>query len=182
MRDSGIETARLVLRPFTREDVDELRRLWIDPAMRKYLWDDEVISRETAVEVVEASLESFSKHGFGFWTLSFRDDPASIGFCGLRHFSDDESSEPAVEILYGVAAKHCNQGLAREAAWAVLKYAFDETALEEIYAGADPPNRASIRVMEKMGMSFARRTTVHGLEAIHYSITREAFHSLFSRG
>lgn len=48
-----------MLRPFIREDVDDLRRLWVDPAMRKYLWDDEVISRETAVEVVEASLESF---------------------------------------------------------------------------------------------------------------------------
>jgi [ribosomal protein S5]-alanine N-acetyltransferase len=168
------ETIRLALRPFTRSDIDDLHRLWVDPAMRKYLWDDEVISRETTAEVIEASLESFDQYGFGFWTISFRDDPTTIGFCGLRHFTDDQGNGPDVEILYGVTARHCNRGIAREAARAVLQFAFDQAGLERVYAGADPPNQASIRVMEKIGMAFARRAMIKGLEAIYYDITAEA--------
>lgn len=64
-----ITTARLHFRPFTLADVDALHHLWTDPDVRRYLWDDKIISRETAEEVVRASLVSFQEHRFGFWTL-----------------------------------------------------------------------------------------------------------------
>jgi len=172
MSSVRLETTRLLLHPFTWDDVDVLHRLWTDPMVRKYLWDDQIIPRETVVEVVEASLESFRQHQFGFWTLSFRERGALVGFCGLRHFMDDSGSQPEmaeVEILYGVAAQHWGKGIATEAARAVLQFGFEEAGLERIYAGADPPNAASIRVMEKLGLRFARQTLVNGLEAVYYS-------------
>ena len=64
-----IETARSRMRPFARADVDALHQLWTDPQVRKYLWDDIVIPREQAVEVVESSLASFEQRGFGFWEV-----------------------------------------------------------------------------------------------------------------
>ncbi len=179
MNSLRLETSRLLLLPFTRDDVDALYRLWTDPLVRKYLWDDQVIPRETAVEVVEASLESFRQHGFGFWCVSFREREALIGFCGLRHFADDlashTESQPEVEILYGVAAEHWDKGIASEAARAVLQFGFEVAGLDVIHAGADPPNAASIRVMEKLGLTFARQTRVSGLPAVYYAITRREF-------
>jgi [ribosomal protein S5]-alanine N-acetyltransferase len=153
-----LETARLCLRPFAPADVDDLHRLWTDAAVRRYLWDDEVIDRETVVEVVESSRESFRTQGFGFWTLAFRGDDAGGG--------------PEVEILYGVAPAHWGGGIATEAVRAVLRFGFERVGLATIFAGADPPNVASIRVMEKLGMTFARRTRIHGLEAIYYACSR----------
>jgi [ribosomal protein S5]-alanine N-acetyltransferase len=67
------------------------------------------------------------------------------------------------------------QGLAVEAAHAVLRFGFEQAQLDRIYAGADPPNAASFRVMEKLGMRFAHQTQLHGLQAIYYVITRAGF-------
>jgi RimJ/RimL family protein N-acetyltransferase len=167
-----METARLLLRPCTPADIDDLHRHWIDPGVRKFLWDDQIIPRETAVAVVEASLASFAERGFGFWCVSFKGAPALLGFCGLREFDEDDPAK--IEILYGIAPEHWGKALAVEAAQAVLRYGFEEAGLPKIYAGADPPNVASIRVMEKLGMAFDHRRTINGLKAIYYALTPNA--------
>jgi RimJ/RimL family protein N-acetyltransferase len=62
-----IHTPRLRLRPYRVEDVDDLYRLWTNPEVRRYLWDDVIISREQAASVVRASIACFEIHGFGQW-------------------------------------------------------------------------------------------------------------------
>jgi RimJ/RimL family protein N-acetyltransferase len=170
MSSPRIETARLVMRPFATGDVDELHRLWIVPGVRKFLWDDQVITPETAVAVVESSIDSFATHGFGFWAIRFKNDPQLIGFAGLRFFTEDGAETSEVEILYGVAPEHWGKGIATETARAVLRYGFAERGLSNIYAGADPPNAASFRVIEKLGMKFARKTAINGVEAVYFVI------------
>ena len=54
MSFSCLETERLTLRPFADADVDALHALWRLPEVRRFLWDDVVISRDTALEVVAA--------------------------------------------------------------------------------------------------------------------------------
>jgi ribosomal-protein-alanine N-acetyltransferase len=119
-----IETSRLMMRPFAMDEVDDLHRLWTDPGVRKFLWDDQVIPRETAVAVVESSIESFVNHGFGFWAICFKNDPELIGFGGLRHFTEDGEEASEVEILYGVAPERWGKGIATEAAGAVAALRF----------------------------------------------------------
>jgi ribosomal-protein-alanine N-acetyltransferase len=174
-----IETARLMMRPVAADDVDDLHRLWTDPDVRKFLWDDRIIPRETAIGVIESSVESFKTNGFGFWNLYFKDDPKLVGFCGLRHFDDPRTESREVEILYGVVEELWGQGLATESAKAVLRFGFEQCQLERIYAGADPPNAASFRVMEKLGMKFARRATINSVEAIYYVVNREDYGSWY---
>jgi ribosomal-protein-alanine N-acetyltransferase len=166
-----IETARLQMRPFTLSDTDDLHRLWTDPEVRKYLWDDEVISREVAEEVVKSSLVSFEHHGFGLWSVFLKGESALTGFCGFRHFDDP----PQIEILYGIAPAHWGAGLATEAARAMIRFGFEESRFERIYAGADPPNLSSFRVMERCGMKFAKSMTINDREAIYYVLSREDF-------
>ncbi len=163
------------MRPFAIGDVDDLHRIWSDPGVRRYLWDDQIIPRETAVAVVEDSIGNFVNHGFGFWCLYFKDGPDLLGFCGLRYFNDPRAAGREVEILYGLVEGYWGKGLATEAAKAVLRYGFEESGLDRIYAGADPPNAASFRVMEKLGMKFDRRTVINELEAAYYVMRREDF-------
>jgi ribosomal-protein-alanine N-acetyltransferase len=164
-----------MMRPFAMDDVDDLHRLWVDPGVRKFLWDDQVIPRETAIAVVESSIESFVNHGFGFWAICFNNDPELIGFGGLRHFTEDGGVTSEVEILYGVAPERWGKGIATEAAGAALRYGFEERELAHIYAGADPPNAASFRVIEKLGMKFARKTVVNGVETLYYLMSRDDY-------
>ena len=169
-----IETERLTLHPATFDDVDGLHALWVDPDVRRYLWDDTVIPRELAASVIDASMATFAESGFGQFVLrehsSPRDAPI-IGFAGLRTFG--AASEK--ELMYGLWPARWGTGLATEAARAVLRHAFESTAERVLWAGADPPNSASFRVMERLGMAYARRVVEHGQVAIYYSITRDDF-------
>ena len=78
-----VETARLTLVPFSLDDVDALHRLWTDPDVRRYLWDDVVISRDRAEETVLNSIESAGRSGAGLWVARSRPGAELVGFCGL---------------------------------------------------------------------------------------------------
>ncbi len=167
-----IETARLRLRPFIPDDLGELHRFWTDPEVRRYLWDGRTISREQAEAVLQSSLVSFQTHGFGQWAVIHARHGSLIGFCGLRCTGDP----PEVELLYGIAPPYWGQGLATEAARAVLRYGFEEKQLARIVASADTPNVASVRVMERAGMRFERYGRFDsGGEAVYFAMSREEF-------
>ncbi len=168
---SNLATARLQLRPCTNADIEALHNLWTDPGVRKYLWDDIVITKEQAAEVVASSQQDFMKRGYGHWVIKLQGQKALIGWGGLRQFGEP----PEVEVLYGITPEHWGQGLAVEATHAILQYGFTQLGLECIYAGTDPPNTASLRVMEKVGMHFDKRTEINGLEAIYQVISRTEF-------
>ncbi|HEU4387877.1 MAG TPA: GNAT family N-acetyltransferase [Blastocatellia bacterium] len=171
MTNCEIQTTRLILLPAREDHVDDLHRLWTDPWVRKFLWDDLVIAQEQSAEVVHSSLESFARHGFGQWCVFLKEDSRLAGFCGLRLFGERNE----VEILYALRPDLWGRGLAMEAASAVLRWGFNECDLDRIYAGADPPNVASFRVIERLGMKFAGRRVIDEVEAIYYSIDKEEF-------
>lgn len=133
--------------------------LWTDPGVRRFLWDGEFIPLEKAEEVVRAGIDSFDRHGFGFWGVRERERQGLIGFGGFRFVEHGRD----VEILYGIDPRFWGRGYATEAAQALIDWAFRETALTRIVAGADAPNRASFRVLEKLGMRYeGLRTTAAG--------------------
>jgi RimJ/RimL family protein N-acetyltransferase len=90
-------TDRLLLRPVSVEDLDALYRIWTDPAVRRTLWDGEVISKERAEAALLEGGEDFAQHGFGLWVAE--EGGCMIGFCGLRRLDDAFG----VEVLYGIA-------------------------------------------------------------------------------
>jgi RimJ/RimL family protein N-acetyltransferase len=65
------------------EDAGDLHHLWTDPQMRRFFWDDEVITHQTAEAAVREAVEGFGRHGFGLWISERRQGRGdSIGFCG----------------------------------------------------------------------------------------------------
>lgn len=173
-----LQSQRLTFHPFASHDWTYLHGLWVDPGVRRYLWDDEKISRQTVFEVIELSQRTFQECGFGFWTLRRREIGDPVGFAGLRHYGDDHE----VEILYGLAPRFWGRGFATEAASKVLGFAFEECGLKTVHAGTDPPNAASLKVIEHLGMRFLRRLEIDGVEAVYFELTRQAFLAQKSTG
>ena len=121
---------------------------------------------------MRAGIDSFERHGFGFWGVRERERQGLVGFGGFRFVEPGRD----VEILYGIDPPLWGRGYATEAARALLDWAFRETGLTRIFAGADAPNRASFRVLEKLGMRYdGVRTTAAG-ETPYWAIAREDFH------
>ncbi len=167
MSDARLETPRLRLRPFAPRDVDTLHAQWLDPDVRRYLWDGRTIARDEVVGVVEESIASFAARRFGLWTIEAGSTP--IGFAGLRRIPDSDD----VELYYGLAPSSWRSGFATEAARAVLRYAFDVVGLARVWLRTDGPNVASVAVMERLGARYVRteRTGAFG-ETIVYVAER----------
>jgi ribosomal-protein-alanine N-acetyltransferase len=167
-----LETARLWLRPFAPVDVDALHRLWIDPEVRRYLWDDIVIARERAAGEVEDSIASFDDNGFGMWVVMLSGATEVAGFAGFRLFGKPKTSK---ELMYGMAPQYWGRGYATELARELLRFGFEQLGEERIWARTDPPNTASKRVMEKVGMTYVGRERDGDLEIVTYVMERSAF-------
>ena len=165
-----ITTTRLHMSPLSSSDLDAMHAIMISPGVRRFLWDDEIIARQRLDEILVVSDSSFAESGCGLWTVALRESKEVIGFCGFWNFHEP----PQRELLYGISEEHWNSGLATEAARAMLEYGFLRLRLESIQASTDFANTASVRVMQKLGMTFIKRQDSQGLDTVFYSIRRPA--------
>lgn len=148
-----IRTARLLLRPWNRGDIDTLHEFFTEPEVRRYLWDNTVIPRETVEEAVESHLETSGRDGIGYWTIETASD-RHAGFCGIRFIDGG----PEIELMYGLRGRHWGNGFATEACRAVIEYLWNSTRFDAVHARTDPPNSASVEVMKRLGMEHAAST------------------------
>jgi RimJ/RimL family protein N-acetyltransferase len=99
--------------------------------------------------------EHWRRHGFGPWTAVLKETGEPVAAIDL-HFAGEgivgvEADEIEVGWVVAVAAR--GRGLATEAAGAAIAYAFDVLGVDEVVAYTSPGNAASLRVMEKLGMT-----------------------------
>lgn len=77
------------------------------------------------------------------------EDGRQVGAVTLRR---DGPDSPQAMLGYCLAREAWGYGYATEAAAAVLRLGFEELGLHRMWAGCDPDNGGSIRVLEKLGM------------------------------
>ncbi len=169
-----VRTPRLALRPFAASDLRTLHRQWNDREVRRYLFDDAPVPLAVVSGQIAASRALFRERGFGFFTI--RRGARTIGFAGLRPFGRPRR----IELLYALRPAYWARGYATEASLAVLRLGFAR-GLRTIWAGADPPNSASFRVMRRLGFRRVGRRVIGGRPAIYYRISRSWRHAPSSR-
>ncbi len=165
-----IETARLYLRQFTPEDLDELYCIYSDPEVMKYIGKG-IRTREVTEIALYAMLQCWQQNNFGMWALVHKIDSKMIGRCGLCFL--DKTSE--VELGYALNKAYWNQGLATEASRASLNYGFKILQLDKIVAIARPENIASQRVMQKVGFKYENNARYYETDVVYYSISRSQY-------
>ena len=102
----------------------------------------------------------------------FRDDSPPMRL--VRAY--EECAEALAQQLRDALAE--GRGLAAEAATAVLDHVFETLGHPVVMAATDPPNVASVRVMERLGMAFHERCEMHGLDTLVYRLSRERWRRL----
>jgi ribosomal-protein-alanine N-acetyltransferase len=175
-----LTSRRATLQPLSPDHVDEMHALWTNQGVRRYLWDDRVIPRETVTAVISASQADFAAYRYGLWAIVENQSGRIAGFCGLRSgFVEARSGQGTgaacaapPELLFGLWPRYWGKGLATEAAQAVLSYAF-ALGYDEVVAATDVPNDASARVLERLGMRFERRGRLNGLDTLFFRKSRE---------
>lgn len=145
-----LETPRLILRHQVLSDLDDLFALYQDPEIRKY-FPDGVKNYEGTKEELEWYLNGHPEHPeLGLWATVHKETGQLIGRCGLLPWTIDDRLE--IEVAYLLDKNFWHQGLATEAATAILAYAFDTLNLSRIICLMHPENIASQRVAQRIGM------------------------------
>ncbi len=146
MSPAGLETARLVLRPFTPADRDAYVALNADPLVRRYL-GGVLTPAESEAEMAEIT-DFFGRRGLGMVPVMRKADGAFLGTCGLSY----TPWYPDLEIGWRLSPAHWGHGYATEAAQAWRDHAFGTLGVARLISVADAPNVASHRVMARLGM------------------------------
>lgn len=162
-----VETQRLVLREFLPEDFHQLAPILANPQVMKFSLTG-ILSIPQTQKKIESFIASYAKYGFGKWAVILKDSNELIGYCGIAVEKIDNQDEK--EIGYRIAPRFWDKGLATEAALAVLQYGFNQLKLPYILGIVESANIASVRVLEKLGMKYQRKTVFHGVKMDVYRI------------
>jgi RimJ/RimL family protein N-acetyltransferase len=177
-----LQTARLILRPFTAADLDDLVELGSDPEVMRFINGGLPTARE---EIEREVLPHFLSHaadssGYGFWAAEEQPTGTFLGWFHLRpHAGEGKQDEP--ELGYRLRRSAWNRGYATEGSRALVDLAFIDLGASRVYAETMAVNAASRRVMEKAGLRFVRLfhadwpVRIPGDEAgdVEYAVTRE---------
>jgi RimJ/RimL family protein N-acetyltransferase len=145
-----LETDRLILRTWKPTDVDSMTAINQDPKVCEFL--PAIGTRATTQAGIDRMIQHYVEHGFGIYAVELKENGELIGWVGLSIPSFEAHFTPAVEIEWRLASGRWGKGYAIEAAQAVLRYGFLVLNLPEIVSFTVVNNRASRRVMEKIGL------------------------------
>ncbi|NES68598.1 MAG: GNAT family N-acetyltransferase [Okeania sp. SIO2D1] len=87
--------------------------------------------------------------GLGLWFLE--DDTQRLAGCVAL---EPDSRPRTDELIYLLHPEYWGQGLATQMSWTVVERVFRERLLDQIVAGANGPNEASVAVMSRLGMKY----------------------------
>jgi RimJ/RimL family protein N-acetyltransferase len=119
--DTGeLRTQRLALQPLNMSDHAALLTHWTGRLVRRFLFDDYVLTTAEVTETIVTSQRSFAMAGFGLWALrpaarhavldSSMLGTALLGTAGLRPL--DDSEDPEIEIVYSLEPDRWGHGYA----------------------------------------------------------------------
>lgn len=169
-----LETPRLRLRRVFRADADDLLEATSDPRVVRYEpWGP--YSREETVQMLENLIGQLESGLCTEWAIERKDDAKVLG---LIHLNKIDFFHRSAEVGYWLSRKSWGNGYATEALRALTEYAVHTLRMDEIVAVCHPENAASLRVLEKVGMSYQKTLpqyiSLRGKTAdcLQYHITR----------
>jgi ribosomal-protein-alanine N-acetyltransferase len=166
-----LETDRLLLRTWTREDVADVLRVYSDPEVTRFLGTgapDQ--TQEDARKRLERQIARQEKYGHTMWATIEKATGQLVGSCGLIPLEDTGE----IEVGYHLGRWVWGRGYATEGARACLDHGFHRLGLDRIVAVVVPANLASVRVLEKIGMIYQGLAHHYNREVKKYALTRPA--------
>jgi ribosomal-protein-alanine N-acetyltransferase len=166
-----LTTPHLVLRAFTEEDVDAMHQILGEEGVLRYFPPTDPPPRDRVHKMVLGLLRHWDERGYGLWAVESSQDGELMGRCGLQYLA--ELDEVEVDFILGRA--FWGQGFGTEAARGSVRYGFEELGLARVVGIAHVENRASQRVLEKLGMALVEQREFFGIPCYRYAVERSAF-------
>ena len=152
----------------TEDDVSSLSAIVTNEYVRKYLFDGEILEHIQIEDILNRSLLSFQRNGYGLWLIHHHASNYIAGMVGLWTFFD----EPQPQLLYALLPECVGKGIASEASLEILRYSFRTLRFDYLIASCDTPNEDSHRVAKRIGMVKTKENITNGKATTFYKIER----------
>lgn len=153
-----IETERLLLRPLTLDDLDDLAALHAEASFWRYPLGRGQTRDETRA-FIERQIERAVTDPAAMTAAVVRRTGELAGWVGLSVPRFLPEVLPAVEVGWRLGERWWGRGLATEGAAASIRHGFEQLGLGEILSIYQPENTASGRVMDRLGLTLREVTT-----------------------
>ena len=161
-----LETPRLLLRPLQDSDLERFAAYRSDPDVARYQSWESPYTKEQAAAFITA-MKRVQPGSPGAWyqlAIERTHQAGLIGDCAFHVLAHDACQ---AEIGFSLARPYQRQGYATEAVRRLLEYLFDGLGLHRVTATCDAENRASAKLLERVGM----RREGHFIENIWFKGT-----------
>lgn len=147
-----LETESLILKTYEESDKANFIALFTDAVVMKYVGDG-VMTNDQAEDFWQKLFQQLYPQKFNIWAVFAKEDFGYVGHAGIyprpTHRQD-------WEFVYFLNRDSWGKGFATEIARRLIKFAFEELNLPEVFATVDDVHSDSIHVLEKAGMKFER--------------------------
>jgi RimJ/RimL family protein N-acetyltransferase len=169
------QTTKLTLRPCCPSDRADFMDLELDPEVMRFLNGGHAVDQEQsdpdATFLMPRGTEAY------VWTARRITNGAFVGWFCLWPMG-----ERAAELGYRLRRMNWGQGLASEGASALVDWGFRSGRYDKIVANTMAVNLASRRVLEKIGLKYARTVYVDWAESIPGGEDGEVWYELMRSG
>ena len=147
-----IETERLMMRPFQKDDVERLFLLDSNPEVMKYVGQKPLTKKEQSAEVIKMIQKQYAENGVGRLAVIEKESNLLIGWSFLKYLTEEINGIKNVyDLGYRFLPEFWGKGYATESAKASLVYGFNIMNLDKICAHVHSENVASNHTLKKLG-------------------------------
>ena len=143
-----IELDKVLLRPITADDAEDLYDIFSDKQVMKYYDRLPLKSREEADDLAKMFMDGLADKTMIRWGIEEKAGGKLIGTCGFFCISEDDKK---VEIGYELRRDRWGMGIMSEALGAIMKFIFTRTDINRVEAFVEVQNVASMRLLDKLG-------------------------------
>lgn len=163
-----LETERLLIRPLTQADIDDLHAMLSDIEVMRYY--PAVHSREESEKWLDGILRDYESNGYGMLGAYLKGGREFVGLAGIMRRQIEETERYFLSYL--IRKELWKQGYATEAVRSLLDYHFRKLGTPKVQALIRPDNAPSIALAEKLGLRRTESTfLVGGMEHLIYVLT-----------
>jgi len=167
-------TKRLGFRLWRKDDFEIALGLWGDFAVTRLIDARGQLSNDQVRQKLQHEIASEEAYGVQYWPIFLLSTGEHIGCCGLR---PNELSQGIYEIGFHICSQQWGHGFASEAARGVIEFAFENLAVKTLFAGHNPRNATSRKLLEKLGFRYTHDEYYEptGLNHPSYLFTKEDY-------
>jgi ribosomal-protein-alanine N-acetyltransferase len=174
MKDFFMNTVRLGFSIWDENDMADALELWGNSEVAKFITANGKMSEQDIQERLKKEIETYNNFKIQYWPIYLIETNQNAGCCGLRPY---DSENNVLEMGIHLKEEYWGNGLAKEACNKVIEYAFEILRVDALFAGHNPKNTASAKLLKKLGFKYIQDEFYPptGLNHPSYLMTKEEY-------